>query len=79
MHQFHHFVNSLLTGSVFFSPISPFPSWFLPSLVPSVENPFGSVSSENKFPTSGLGGQDGGKMKMRLSCAHLQAVLLFQP
>ena len=59
--EFHHFANSLLIGSIFFNPISPLPSWFLPNLVPSVENLFGSVSLENKLPTSGLGGKDGEK------------------
>ena len=59
--EFHHFVNSLLIGSIFFNPISPFSSWFLPNLVPSAENLFGSVSLENKLPTSGLGGKDGKK------------------
>ena len=68
--EFHHFVNSLLIGSIFFNPISPFCSWFLPNLVPSVETLFGSVSLENKLPTSGLGGKDGEKTKIQLSCVH---------
>lgn len=68
--EFHHFVNSLLIGSIFFNPISPFRSWFLPNLVPSVETLFGSVSLENKLPTSGLGGKDGEKTKIQLSCVH---------